>query len=720
MISRILIILLIASTVYADDRSDALNRANTFGKSLSDTYSDRNNIKNKLYNPLTADTKMETLSGAWKCPDKATPFETQAECNTVCSSTCSVYTFDAALQCSSSTQAVTVSPYTFTTGGEVALKIQYDTDLDGTIDTSFSTSNISGFCTNGYVSCTPGTFQNCKYYEFGIKHKCDGSGAEFNTYRECDAACSGVCKPSDNKTLAFQRNVTDMRYSGGCFCSNASCGSSFNTVFQNALSYFGGALTAHMMKELGLALTDTSIDTSTLSVKYYAASPSSCLAVSDDKTDQLKSYYQQGTIDYDNELISQSSDPDSLYNTVTAPQTSTAKTNLCTITNTPIVETGSTAEYWCTPGEVITRAIHRTGYSDRQLTQNYQCVDNDGDGRGETIRFRLDCAAQGESYSRCDSSSSNGWKLILLNSYSGGNQNSGAAVNVHWGSDGGTDTAQLFYSVSCSESICQLAHYVDVGRYGTANDSLTTQMLVITRDETLSVARNDSCSAFSNDSNCRMESESVNDIDTVVNYVKTGTNPQNVCRTIYGSSSTFIICDYGDEFGVISSVTAGFKDDTYRIISAKHDGLEWYSIERTYVCQTNSSYDFSDARKQADLVGSTLDKDSGDFSYYSENGISAGNAKIDLSSYETCSYTCTVQTGNQDTTLFPDQTTRNDTSTVTKEQRPCGSEKICPYDSSSETLISDCTCTSSFNEVISLFSTLNDAVRDMICSNTSK
>ncbi|MGE4266354.1 MAG: hypothetical protein AB7F25_02855 [Deferribacterales bacterium] len=703
---------------YADDKSDATNSGKTIGKSLSDTYSSQSNIKTKLYNPLVGEgVKMNTLQESWKCQDKDTAYETQSECAAACSQSCVIYSFDAKLQCTSSTEAVTVQPYTFPAGGEVSLKITYDTDLDGTADTSFTTSNISGFCTNGYVSCTPGTFQNCKYYEFGIKHKCNG-GTEYNTYRECDAACSGVCKPSDNKTLAFQRSVTEMRHAGGCFCSNASCGSSFNGVFHNALSYFGGALTGHMMSELGLALTNTDVDVSTLSVKYYAASAASCTDLSDDTVDELKSFYQTGNIDYDDKLTEQMADSDSMYNTMISQTNKTASVHECSITNTPIVETGSTAEYWCTPSGVTTKIVQRTGYSDRQFTEHYQCIDEDGDGRGEKVRFKLDCELQGESYFRCDYDSSNGWQSVILNNYSGGDQSSGATVKVSWGSDGGTVSALLYYSISCSESVCQLSHYADVGKYGTANNSYTSMMLTMTRNETVHISRNNSCAALAQDSDCRLESEIVNDTDTIVNYTQMNISPQSVCKTVSATYNQFMLCDSGNSFQAISS-------NSTEIVSSKNDGLEWFSIKRTYVCQDGTSYDFSGAKAQADMVGGTLDKDSGDFSYITEDGVASGNVKLDFDSYETCSYTCTVQTGNQDTTVFPDQETRSDTSAVVQEQRPCGTDystgaRTCPYDSASETLLSGCACTNSFNEVISLFSSITDAVKDMICSSTEQ
>jgi len=721
MIKIIFTILIISACAYADNKSDAQTRANTLGTSLSGTYSDTGNIKNKLYNPVTSDTKMQTLNQSWKCADKSTPYESQSACNDSCSTPCTVYSFDAKLQCSSSTEAIIITPYSFSSGGEVSLKIQYDTDLDWSIDSSFTTSNISGFCSNGYVSCTPGTFNNCKYYEFGIKHKCGTT--EYNTYRECDAACSGVCKPSDNKVLAFQRSVSEMKYSGGCFCSNSSCGSSFNGVFQNALSYFGGGITAHAMKELGFALIDTDIDSSTLSVKYYAANAASCLDSSDDKTDTLKSFYQVGSIHYDEELTEQMTDSESLYNTVTAQSNKTAKTSSCSVTNTPAAINSTPSQTLLITAGQVGNNYWCSSCSMHSITNEFTIAD-----KNNVTEFKLTSVKFDD------------WIKITLNGYVvyvgpyGGDRLSIVDGHVQYSATG-TGSCELGTSWSKSPNV-DFKNYLVNG-----TNTLRTDVVVAgcgegyayfqgveVGSDNLGVTRHNSCSIYEQDSNCRLYSETVNGTyETVVNYTSTGIIPGSTCTTVQGSSGTYVVCDYGDRIDQVSSkknvplLTGGtgvVTSNTPVTISSQNNGKDWFSIYRTYVCQDGSSYDFTEAKKQADLVGSTINRDTGDFNYYSDSGVSSGNAKIDTMSYDTCSYTCTVQTGSQDTTLFPDQTTRNTTTAVVKEQRPCGSEKICPYDSASETLISDCTCTNSFNEVISLFSSVNDAVHDMICSST--
>ncbi|GAB1534375.1 conjugal transfer protein TraN [Geovibrio sp. ADMFC3] len=727
--SFFIIILLLTSLSYAD-ANEGKSRANTIGKQMQDSYSDPKDAKNKLMNPVISSTKMSTMSASYKCPDTEKVFSSSSECASECSSTCVKNEFDAMIQCSSEEEALSIMPAGFGTGGEVQLQVAFDTDLDGTKDQTFTTSNISGFCTNGYVSCTPGTWNNCKYFELGVKHKCENSGATYDTYRECSTSCGGVCTPADNKVTATQRPVTEMRHAGGCYCANASCGSSFNATFQQSLGYFGGGISAHLMNELGIVISDTKIDVTTLSVKYLGASATSC-AGAEENVEGLKRSYQLGEKpDASEELLNQMADPDSKYNTVMEPWTNNISNHECAIRNTPMVNTGEIDEFWCTPGSITTRTVNRSGsYSDRQFTQHYQCVDEDGDGRGETMRYKLDCANQGEGYSRCDNSTSTGWQSVSLNSYPGGDRSSGARVSVRWGSDGGVDTAQLLYNVTCSESLCQLKHWAYVGRYGSGNNALTTTTLSSMREEILTVSRNDTCTAYAEDPDCRLYEEEINGTDTVSNYIATGMMFQSKCTEVSGNSGKYIVCDYGDRFDVTgaskSFITADgvqrYADPSVYTISSKADGMEYFEIKRTYTCETDTEFDFSGAKAQGDMIGSTINRDTGDFNYLVDGQTNSGNVKIDTDGYDSCTYSCVVQTGNQDTEVFPDQETRRTTTDIVTEERPCGvdrntAERTCPYDQLTESIIKDCTCTNAFNQVIAGFGIVSDAVKDMICS----
>jgi hypothetical protein len=730
LVKLILVILMFTLPAFAELTEAELkamgkSSANSLGKELQQNYSDPKDAKNKLANPLVSETKMNTLSDSWKCPDNGKTFLSTLDCNDACDSNCVKNDFTATIQCASSEEALTISPAGFGTGGEVTLKVAFDTDLDGTKDQIFTTSNISGFCTNGYVSCTPGTWNNCKYYEFGVKHK-NESGDVFNTYRECSA--TGVCTPADNKVTATARSVTEMRHTGGCYCTNASCGSSFNATFQQSLGAFGGGITAHLMNELGLVISDTKIDTATLSIKYLAASATSCLTA-ENNVSELKRHYQTGNIPADEELLNQMSDSDSNYNTIMESWGKTSESKQCVIRNTPVVTTGSIDEYWCTPGDVTTKVIMRDGYSSRQLTQHYQCIDKDGDGRGDTMRYLLDCALQGSGYDRCNQSSSSGWHEVSFKAYSGGEQNSGASVQIDWGTSAGWGAAELLYKITCSESVCRLDHWVNAYRYGTANDAATTTILPTVKQETLSVSRTDTCLALENDKDCKLYEEEINGIDTVQNYNANGILVHDTCKETSSDVGRYVICDSGQGFSVnglsksfiTNDGVQRYSDPTIYSISNRNDGKERFEIKRTYNCETGKQHDFSSAKAQADTIGGSLNPDTGDFDYLVDGSKTSGNVWIDKDPYDSCTYSCVVKTGDKDTEVFPDQTTRRITADVVTEERPCGVDRntmqhTCPIDNLTETLIKDCACTNAFNQVIAGFGVVSDAVKDMICS----
>ena len=50
-------------------------------------------------------------------------------------------------------------------GGDVALAVDYHPELTQSSIT-LSLPTVSGYCSNGFVSCDSGTFSNCEYYHW--------------------------------------------------------------------------------------------------------------------------------------------------------------------------------------------------------------------------------------------------------------------------------------------------------------------------------------------------------------------------------------------------------------------------------------------------------------------------------------------------------------------------------------------------------------------------
>ena len=89
------------------------------------------------------------------------------------------------------------------------VRIGRDKDLDGSIDTSLNLPvPVSGLCANGIISCSPGTWNQCRYLRWTVDGANDLSLAE-----------------------------VDMPQLVGCYCLNNSCGS--NLAWSNMASVLG-------------------------------------------------------------------------------------------------------------------------------------------------------------------------------------------------------------------------------------------------------------------------------------------------------------------------------------------------------------------------------------------------------------------------------------------------------------------------------------------------
>ena len=71
-------------------------------------------------------------------------------------------TFETGVLCSASNNYLVVSGET-SDEGETHLRVRFDTDLDGLLDTDLTLENVSGYCANGYIQCTPGTWSSCHH-----------------------------------------------------------------------------------------------------------------------------------------------------------------------------------------------------------------------------------------------------------------------------------------------------------------------------------------------------------------------------------------------------------------------------------------------------------------------------------------------------------------------------------------------------------------------------
>ncbi|WP_341850192.1 hypothetical protein [Sphingomonas natans] len=134
------------------------------------------------------------------------------------------------------------------TGDLANLHISQDTDFDGSFDRIQSLSqNISGICANGVVSCHPGSWNQCHYFEWGL-----------------DAG------------HALKLAEVEMPQLAGCYCINNSCGT--NLAWANMpdiLKDLGGGMVAALTTadpRIGVAEAQISGPT----IAYVGAQSTAC------------------------------------------------------------------------------------------------------------------------------------------------------------------------------------------------------------------------------------------------------------------------------------------------------------------------------------------------------------------------------------------------------------------------------------------------------------
>lgn len=117
--------------------------------------------------------------------------------------------FNPNLSCQKSATLMEVLIQPSGTGDIDTVQVARDTDLDGAVDSrSTLPVPVSGICANGVISCTPGTWTQCRYFRW-----------------DTDPA------------KALKLSESQMSELAGCYCINNSCGT--NLVWANLPSVLG-------------------------------------------------------------------------------------------------------------------------------------------------------------------------------------------------------------------------------------------------------------------------------------------------------------------------------------------------------------------------------------------------------------------------------------------------------------------------------------------------
>ena len=277
-IITIIILLLFSMSVFAAEYDDGYSAGTSSAQSIMSEINQANKINSRIQVPMTSDSgALTTFQSTYTDPADPGP-----------------QNFTVQLTTTSSNAFLEIEAQPGPTGDITSLIIRQDTDFNDTLDSSYTVPVVaSGVCADGIISCSPGTWNNCQYYQWQV-----------------------------NQTGSiFLSQVADITHLAGCYCINASCGS--NLVWNNmtyVLKDLGGGVVGTMQKSSPNILI-TQVFTDETSIKYFGQR-SSDAGINQgggqmyfSGTQNPDQYYspQSGTLPTNEEVLAQEGDPASPY-----------------------------------------------------------------------------------------------------------------------------------------------------------------------------------------------------------------------------------------------------------------------------------------------------------------------------------------------------------------------------------------------------------------------
>jgi len=208
-------LLLVASLAMFSYADDNWNAGQAVGSSTLNHF--KSNMSGTINKPMTTDQQLNTVDGSKSGDGKI-----------ICGE--------------GDTQEYLSIGYTGTS--DITVSVQMDKNLDGTKETSWSFSGVSGVCSNGVVKCSSGTWNNCNYYKWNY--------------------VGGVLQLTQAVASAL----------GGCYCINSSCESLAATEKSNILKDLAGGVAPLVTNSSQYVITKTANDGQT--VKYWGQDYSNC------------------------------------------------------------------------------------------------------------------------------------------------------------------------------------------------------------------------------------------------------------------------------------------------------------------------------------------------------------------------------------------------------------------------------------------------------------
>jgi len=635
--------------------------------------------------------------------------------------------FDAQLISPSSAVFLTLSASPGPTGDLASVKVVQDSDFDSVADWEYVVPfPVSGVCANGVVSCTPGTWTDCSYFEWVADNKPDATpGAK-------------------GKVGLAPTNVTSL---GGCNCINSDCGS--NIVWNDFSSVLralgGGAVGAAQKVRPDFSVSEAKLENNV--IVYYgqhpggAAMPPGLGSTAEPET--LAGYAQAPSAmeaAAGKELLKQQNTEGSLFdlNRKAMENSGTgADAQTCSIERSfSLSEVKVSEEIFrengvsgnahirpCPSGEALCYEfiVGRIGnnyykpgsckeYIDSltiliqkpELIESVRLVHIDADDRVRTMILKDGAETIVRDYPTpygCSTSSGDGKSF-------------NDDVSAHFKTAGNLEFVTKTTVTDKGEGWARYVLKLDAqaldGAAVTAIPGSIPGALYSVNVETIQCPVGESllneCQGLEADTDCVLQEETTDGEKTVLNANATGTTPQPETKTFVNGFCSAELSSPGD--------------------------VPWWKKERTYLCLAQEVFDFSDASERLDVIEQTASFDGSTIEYADkrkdqDNGWieEVHSASIDLKpAAETCEPACKTRRPAENTQVTATghvAETRSSIESFDYFYRACLPGNSCPLEPGEELLI-DCQCINEFAEAATVLMSLKAAQEDLICSSGVK
>lgn len=614
--------------------------------------------------------------------------------------------FKANLMCSSEAPVVRVTAFpvgSLTGIGELNLRIEYDGNLDGTLEGVLTVNNTAGICGNGVIrDCSPsGSWRNCRYCRWAldggaIREQCDYGGPD------------GAQAPIGPQGMR------------GCFCFNASCGAPVMSMLETILSHAAGGIVDQLrVLNPALAISKTEFKPESLQLSYLGTRVSNCSEVEGDaKLAELTNLYGKFDFPADDAVQSAEADPSHPYNSIAQHFGNDGSTyQKCMMEAKVGVETK----------EAERSAKLDFGIGVDQDGGSQQCFWARGGYCGSVFG---ETGNLGECIGRivpaglsdiCTQLLVNGGTFTSITGISDYHATSG--VGNYFGCYGAdNDWADQLWEMTCSGMrrddvfVCRSPSMALPGK--TIRNAPYNQVLYQGCEEVHEPAT--SCAALEQrraDGECTLQTELTDGVYTVRDGAGTGLEPAQSCKTFSGALRSIQVCE------------------------------PWWTRERVYRCKAEEP-DFSKIKERAVHVGNTIDydfdnnvwKQQGDLTWDGEEKTTRvfdPNLEF-MPAADSCIPGCRIRKSAKVTDVYvPGQgklaadgnyhmdsdgqlSTTLNKDTVVEYIKECEERNktwTCPLEDE-ESMVSGCQCfdQDSFGQVVGTLQAINMASTSMICS----